>query len=243
MDPRTAPIRSGRLDENTFARQQQPYYQQQQQQSSHRSSGSISASTSGAPRSQDPRYAPDMGPRSARPQPGTADRRNFPPVSGHPHHSAHPSQGGYPASPHGRGPQSGPMGPSPSSARPSNGMSHTNGGYSASPSPPNMREQFLAPFSQLFDMLGSVDQLRFQLQDMLHRADQSYSNQLSATNEFKQTAAQASSLLSSLQQSADALKDMVRYEVDRSASADRREIDDLRERMRALEDMISHDRR
>jgi hypothetical protein len=106
-----------------------------------------------------------------------------------------------------------------------------------------MREQFLAPFSQLFDMLGSVDQLRFQLQDMLHRADQSYSNQLSATNEFKQTAAQASSLLSSLQQSADALKDMVRYEVDRSASADRREIDDLRERMRALEDMISHDRR
>jgi hypothetical protein len=125
----------------------------------------------------------------------------------------------------------------PSSARPPNGHHHANG-YSLSPSPPNLREQFLAPFSQLYDMMGSVDQLRFQLQDMMHRSEQTYQNQMSATNEFKQTAQQANSLLNSLQQSADSLKEMVRYEVDRATGADRREMDDLRDRMRALEERL-----
>lgn len=117
---------------------------------------------------------------------------------------------------------------------------HRANGYSVSPSPPNhLREQFLAPFSQLYDMLSSVDGLRYQLQDMIHRTEQAYQNQMQANNEFKSTAAQASSLLGTLQQSADSLKEMVRYEVDRSAGADRREVDELRDRVRSLEDRLS----
>lgn len=239
LDPRTAPI-GRRMEDSSFARQQQPYYQQQQQQQppTHRSSGSMSASTAG-PRSQDPRYPPDLGPRSGRqPQPNTADRRNFPVPGLQTLHSAHSSRG-YPPSPH--APQSsGPQGPpaGPPSGRPSNGV-HRGNGYSLSPSPPNLREQFLAPFSQLYDLLGSVDQLRFQLQEMMHRSEQAYTSQMAATNDFKQTAANANSLLSTLQQSAESLKEMVRYEVERSSSADRRELDELRDRLRSLEDRVS----
>lgn len=250
-DLRTAPLSHSRRhhEESAFARQQQPYYQAQQQ-AQHRSGASGSASNQSASRSQqqqqdprgDPRYPPDLGPRSALP-PTTADRRNFSVPSLQQQHSS----SRYPLSPHappGPPPPGPPLpgpGPGPSSARPSNGVSgHRANGYSVSPSPPNhLREQFLAPFSQLYDMLSSVDGLRYQLQDMIHRTEQAYQNQMQANNEFKSTAAQASSLLGTLQQSADSLKEMVRYEVDRSAGADRREVDELRDRVRSLEDRLS----
>lgn len=103
-----------------------------------------------------------------------------------------------------------------------------------------MREQFLAPFSQLYDMLSSVDSLRYQLQEMLHRSEQTYASQMAATNDFKVTAAQAQQLLGTLQQSADSLKEMVRYEVDRAGSSERREVDELRDRVRKLEERLSH---
>lgn len=73
----------------------------------------------------------------------------------------------------------------------------------------------------------------------MHRSEQAYTSQMAATNDFKQTAANANSLLSTLQQSAESLKEMVRYEVERSSSADRRELDELRDRLRSLEDRVS----
>ncbi len=54
--------------------------------------------------------------------------------------------------------------------------------------------------------------------------------------EFKETAAGASTLLGNLQASADSLKEMVRYEVERAGSTERREIEELRERTRKLEE-------
>lgn len=223
-DPRTAPLsahsRSARPDE--FGRGEHQYYQAAQQ--AQRPSGPPSANPS--TRSRDARYPDHLG-RSA--QPNTADRRNFsvPSIQGHPtsaHHARFP-----PLSPHGPPPSQ-----PPGSARPTNGV-HRSNGYSLSPSPPHPREQFLQPFVQLYDMLSSVDQLRYQLQDMIHRSDQAYASQMAATNEFKSTAAQASNLLGTLQQSADSLKEMVRYEVER---AERREVDELRERVRALEERL-----
>lgn len=112
-----------------------------------------------------------------------------------------------------------------------------------SPSPPHpqhQREQFLQPFTHMFDIVTSVEQLRYQLQDLIHRSDQTYQSQAAATNEFKNTTAQASSLLVTLQQSADSLKEMVRYEVDRALSAERRETDELRDRIRSLEERLGH---
>ena len=55
-------------------------------------------------------------------------------------------------------------------------------------------------------------------------------------SEFRDTAVRANTLLGSLQASADSLKEMVRYEVERAGSAERREVEDLRERIRKLEE-------
>jgi len=57
--------------------------------------------------------------------------------------------------------------------------------------------------------------------------------------DFKNTAAQASTLLGTLQASADSLKDMVRYEVNRAGSAERREVDELKERLKKLEEQLA----
>ncbi|BEI82847.1 hypothetical protein CcaverHIS002_0307150 [Cutaneotrichosporon cavernicola] len=240
-DPRTAPLshsRSGRPEESNFARQQQPYHQSQPPL--HRSSGSGLPSASSASR-RDMRYPPELGARPSQQQqqqqqlpqqPNTADRRNFSIPA------LHPGGSHYPPSPHGA---THPIGPGPPSAALRNGGVHRPNGYSLSPSPPSHgREQFLAPFNQLYDLLSGVEQQRFQLQEMMHRSEQTYTNQMAAQNEFKATASRASGLLRTLQESADSLKEMVRYEVDRAISSDRREVDELRERVRALEDRLAH---
>ncbi|KLT44395.1 hypothetical protein CC85DRAFT_242632, partial [Cutaneotrichosporon oleaginosum] len=247
-DPRTAPLshtRSGRPEESNFARQQQPYHQsqaqqqQQQQQQLHRSSVSGQPSASSASR-RDMRYPPELGARPPQQQqqqqpqqPNTADRRNFSIPS------LHTGASHYPPSPHGA---THPIGPGPPSAAMRNGAVHRqNGGYSISPSPTNhAREQFLGPFNQMYDLLSSIEQQRFQMQEVLHRSEQAYTNQMAQSSEFKATANRASSLLRTLQESADSLKEMVRYEVDRAVAADRREVDELRERMRALEERLAH---
>jgi len=56
--------------------------------------------------------------------------------------------------------------------------------------------------------------------------------------EFKNTATQASTLLGTLQASADSLKDMVRYEVNRAGSTERREVDELKDRIKKLEERL-----
>ena len=71
--------------------------------------------------------------------------------------------------------------------------------------------------------------------DAHHRSEDQYQLHLNAMSEFKATAAQASALLTTLQASAESLKDMVRYEINRAESADRKELEDLRERVRRLE--------
>lgn len=53
------------------------------------------------------------------------------------------------------------------------------------------------------------------------------------TAEFKNTAAQAGALMGTLQASADSIKDLVRYEVNKMASAERREYDELKEKFSA----------
>lgn len=121
--------------------------------------------------------------------------------------------------------------------QPSHGAPRHNGHYSRSPSPPHhRRETFLQPFNQLYDLLAQADGLRYTLQDLLHRYESAYSAQLNAMGEFKETAAGASTLLGNLQASADSLKEMVRYEVERAGSTERREIEELRERTRKLEE-------
>jgi ubiquinone biosynthesis protein UbiJ len=86
--------------------------------------------------------------------------------------------------------------------------------------------------------MHQADQIKFSLQDLLHRYEGAYAAQVNSMSEFKNTAAQANNLLGSLQASADSLKEMVRYEVGRAGSADRREIDELREQVRALSQRI-----
>lgn len=56
--------------------------------------------------------------------------------------------------------------------------------------------------------------------------------------EFKDTAARASTLLGNLQASADSLKEMVRYEVERAVSSERREVEELKEQVRRLEERL-----
>lgn len=54
--------------------------------------------------------------------------------------------------------------------------------------------------------------------------------------EFKTTTASSNTLLSTLQASADSLKEMVRYEVGKAKTADRKEVEELRERLKKLEE-------
>lgn len=126
------------------------------------------------------------------------------------------------------------------SLQPPSGAPHPHGTHSHSPSSPpiHRRETFLQPFNQLYDLLAHHDALHFPLQDLLHRYEGVYSAQLGAMGEFKDTAARASTVLENLQASADSLKEMVRYEVERAGSADRRENEELKERMKRLEERL-----
>ncbi|WRT64867.1 uncharacterized protein IL334_001803 [Kwoniella shivajii] len=112
-------------------------------------------------------------------------------------------------------------------------------GHSDSPISPRVpRETFLAPFHQLYDLYTATDHLRYNLQDLLHRYEGAYQSQLSSMSEFKNTANASNTLLGNLQASADSLKDMVRYEVERSNTNKDREIEELRERLKRLEEKI-----
>ncbi|OCF40916.1 hypothetical protein I317_05275 [Kwoniella heveanensis CBS 569] len=114
-----------------------------------------------------------------------------------------------------------------------------SGHHSNSPASPRVsREAFLAPFNQLYDLYAQTDSLRYNLQDLLHRYEGAYQSQLNAMSEFKSTANAAGTLLGNLQASADSLKDMVRYEVERNSSAKDRELEEMRERLRRLEEKM-----
>lgn len=119
---------------------------------------------------------------------------------------------------------------------------HTNGNHSRSPTPPHghAREAFpQPPAAGYYDLMHQTDQLRFSLQDLLHRYEGVYAGQVNAMAEFKNTASQASTLLATLQASADSLKDMVRYEVNRASSVDRREMDELKETVKKLQEQLA----
>ncbi|ORY27749.1 hypothetical protein BCR39DRAFT_536941 [Naematelia encephala] len=153
-------------------------------------------------------------------------RQQFYPRAAYPHpvpHTAHPrtiDRRNFTA-PHHAGP---PPNPNP------------NPNPNASASPPPQRDTFLQPFNQLYDLLHQTEQLRFDLQSLMHQCEQTYGTQRARMDEFKGTAAQARDLLGSLQASADSLKDMVRYEVGRGREGERREMDELKERIRVLEE-------
>lgn len=93
------------------------------------------------------------------------------------------------------------------------------------------------------------------MQDIIQRYEQALSNKHKEIGDFKSTAQAASTLLNNLQQSADSLKDMVRYEISRApppvpsksptgsnkgglSSDERKEFEEIKIRMKKLEDMI-----
>lgn len=154
-------------------------------------------------------------PHTARPTISipSSDRRNFSGPQLHPPHRDRQPSGGHPS---------------------------RNGQYSHSPSPPHggSRDPFPQPTNSIYDLMHQADQLRYSLQDLLHRYEGAYSSQINAMGDFKSTAAQANTLLGTLQASADSLKDMVRYEVNRAGSTERREVDELKERIKKLEERM-----
>ena len=92
--------------------------------------------------------------------------------------------------------------------------------------------------TEVYDLYTRAEQIRYSLQDLHHRYEGLYNNQVNAMGDFKVTAGQANALLSNLQASADSLKEMVRYEVNRAGSAEKREMEDLKEKIRLLEDKL-----
>ena len=146
---------------------------------------------------------------------------------------------------------SGPLQPPSSSSReqpPANGPPPIRNGHghygSHSPtSPPPLSASrgpgYAGGTGEYYDMYTKVEQLKYALQDLHHRYEGLYSNQVHAMGDFKTTAAQANSLLASLQASADSLKEMVRYEVGRAGSAEKKELDELRDKVKALEDKLA----
>ena len=111
---------------------------------------------------------------------------------------------------------------------------HANGQHSQTPSPPHgvSRDPFpQPPPGSFYD--PQTEQLRFALQDLLHRYEVALAGHVNDTAEFKNTAAQAGALMGTLQASADSIKDLVRYEVNKMASAERREYDELKEKFSA----------
>lgn len=88
----------------------------------------------------------------------------------------------------------------------------------------------------LYDLIQQADALKYSLQDLHRRYESAQQTQAAAFHEFRGTAAQASTLLGTLQQSADSLREMVRYELQR---AERKDVEELRERVKALEKLVA----
>ncbi|KAL0240307.1 hypothetical protein I308_106557 [Cryptococcus tetragattii IND107] len=135
--------------------------------------------------------------------------------------------------------------PPPPLARPStqpHSHTYTHSHTGSSPSSPLQplpippREAFLHPFNALYDSLLSCTTLQHHLSDLVSRASSLHAEQGVAVQEFRRTAGAAERLLASLQQSADSLREMVRYEVERKAREDRKEMEELKERLRKLEE-------
>jgi hypothetical protein len=95
-------------------------------------------------------------------------------------------------------------------------------------SPSTARREFMQPFNQLYDTLSQAHRFEGMLAGYAHSEAQ-----------LRATTAQANELLENLQRSADNLKEMVRYEVSRARSADKKEIDELKETVRRLEESLA----
>lgn len=117
------------------------------------------------------------------------------------------------------------------------------------------RQDFLAPFDRLYDVLAQSENHKYTMQDLIHRYELALSTKHKEIGDFKSTAQAASTLLNNLQQSADSLKDMVRYEISRAppppgsttsagghkgglSSEERKEFEDMKIRMKKLEDIL-----
>lgn len=83
----------------------------------------------------------------------------------------------------------------------------------------------------------------------MHRYEGLYAGQQVAMQEFKGTAASSNTLLGNLQQSAESLKEMVRYEVGKIVAANggaagvsggdnKQEVEELKERIKKLEEKL-----
>lgn len=119
------------------------------------------------------------------------------------------------------------------------------------PSGSAARREFLAPFERMYDLLSQTESLKYVLQDMHHRYEAALSTKSKEIGDFKNTAHAASALLNNLQQSADSLKDMVRYEISRApapapalgrgglSSDERQEFEEMKIRMRKLEEALA----
>ncbi|TYJ56308.1 hypothetical protein B9479_002999 [Cryptococcus floricola] len=98
------------------------------------------------------------------------------------------------------------------------------------------REAFLTPFASLYDSLSQTTHLQSTLNSLLHSSENLTAQQARQMEEFKSTMSMANGLLGSLQSSADSLREMVRYEVERRGREDRREMEEMKERLRRLEE-------
>ena len=104
----------------------------------------------------------------------------------------------------------------------------------------------------MYDVLSQTESYKYTLQDLVNRYEKTLSAKHQEIGDFKSTAQAASTLLNNLQQSADSLKDMVRYEISRApppasattpskgglTSDERKEFEDMKVRMKKLEDML-----
>lgn len=125
-----------------------------------------------------------------------------------------------------------------------------NGQYSHSPSPPTYHSRAGDSFGQqqqqvhgganavVYELINQCEQVKYSLQETLSKCENLYGNQMSRMNEFKGTTQQAGQLLQNLQASSDSLREMVRYEIVKAKGGERKEVDELRERVRALEDVL-----
>ncbi|WWC86974.1 uncharacterized protein L201_001855 [Kwoniella dendrophila CBS 6074] len=219
-DPRTAPIRSRNGEEHEFARQQGPYY--------------------GLPQTR-PLARPYESQQNLRgPATISNDRRNFSVPSNNaanlhlPSSSSAARYEGVPS------PRRSSINVQQQQQQPqSNSPKSYTSGSGSSPRILS-RENFLLPFNQLYDLLYQTDNLRYNLQDLMNRNESAYQQQINQIKEFKSTAQASNTLLNNLQSSADSLKELVRYEVERNNQVKDRELDELKERLRRLEEKDSN---
>lgn len=119
---------------------------------------------------------------------------------------------------------------------------HPASGYSGHRDPREMMDRGSAGgglqqgMDTLYDLIQQADALKYSLQDLHRGYEAAQQAQAAAFHDFRATAAQASTLLGTLQQSADSLREMVRYEVQR---AERKDIEELQERVKALEKLVA----